>query len=136
MPAGYASTPLAKKLGLKEGLRVWAPGMPQSVKDEIAQAAAVTYVARPSKGLTAAHLFVTRKTDLAAKLEMLRGAIAQDGQVWASWPKKAAKVETDITEDVIRAVALPMGFVDVKVCAVDEVWSGLKLVIRKTLRKP
>ena len=136
MPAGYAQTPLAKKLGLKEGMRIWAPGMPQSVKDEIAESAAVAYVARPSKGLAAAHIFATRKSDLTTKLETLRGALAQDGQVWASWPKKAAKVETNITEDVIRAIALPMGFVDVKVCAVDAVWSGLKLVIRKALRTP
>ena len=71
---------------------------------------------------------------MEAKLTALRHQIAPDGQVWVSWPKKAAKVPTDITEDTIREVALPMGFVDTKVCAVDEVWSGLKLVIRKELR--
>ena len=71
---------------------------------------------------------------LDCKLRMMLPLIARDGMIWISWPKKAAKVETDITEDVIRAVALPLGLVDVKVCAVDETWSGLKLVIRKELR--
>lgn len=80
------------------------------------------------------HVFNTSCVELTRHLERLRKRIAQDGVVWVSWPKKAAKVETDITEDTIRAVALPMGFVDVKVCAVDDTWSGLKLVIRKELR--
>jgi hypothetical protein len=80
------------------------------------------------------HLFTTSSAELAAALTSYRTAIARDGMVWVSWPKKASKVPTDVTEDVIREVALPMGFVDVKVCAVDQVWSGLKLVIRRELR--
>lgn len=133
MPVGYSGTPLAKKLGLKQGMALWAPGMPESVKAEIA-AAKPAYVARPAKGLAAAHVFHTQAAKLDADLKKLRTLIAPDGQVWVSWPKKAAKVDTDITEDRIRAIALPMGYVDVKVCAVDETWSGLKLVIRKSLR--
>jgi hypothetical protein len=134
MPAGYSGTPLAKKLGLKEGGALFAKGMPDSLRAEIEAAVCPRYLARAGKGLAAAHVFHTSAAKLTADLEKLRGLLATDGQVWVSWPKKAAKVETDITEDTIRRIALPMGFVDVKVCAVDETWSGLKLVIRKALR--
>ena len=85
-------------------------------------------------GIDAAHVFVTRRTKLECELAALRQLIAPSGFVWVSWPKKAAKADTDITEDTIREVALPLGLVDVKVCAVDETWSGLKLMIRKELR--
>jgi hypothetical protein len=84
--------------------------------------------------LDAAHLFVTDRAELERLIAQLRTMIAPAGQIWVSWPKKASKVPTDITEDVIRAVALPTGLVDVKVCAVDAIWSGLKLVIRRELR--
>jgi len=134
MPAGYSGTPLAKKLGLKDGVKLWASGMPDSVRAEIEESARPAYVAGPGKALPAAHVFHTAKSKLVSDLETLRAALAPDGFVWVSWPKKAAKVESDITEDVIRAVALPIGFVDIKVCAVDETWSGLRLVIRKALR--
>lgn len=134
MPAGYSGTPLAKKLGFKPGAALYVKAMPESVRAEIAQGVAPTYVARPSKGLAAAHVFATEAKALQAELTKLRPLLAGDGMVWVSWPKKAAKVETDITEDTIRALALPMGYVDVKVCAVDAVWSGLKLVVRKALR--
>jgi hypothetical protein len=98
------------------------------------------FVKTPAAGLEMAHVFVTRKKELAEHLEKLRGVLAQDGTIWVSWPKKTvpksvAKVETDITEDGVREVALPLGLVDIKVCAVDAVWSGLKLVIRKSERK-
>ena len=133
--AGYSGTPLAKKLSLRDGQRVWFDGMPDSLADEIGEYALdLTLVGDPAKGIDAAHVFVTERADLATKLAALRTQIAADGQVWVSWPKKASKVPTDITEDTIREVALPLGFVDVKVCAVDETWSGLKLVIRKELR--
>ncbi len=132
--AGYSGTPLAKKLGFKPGEPLWTSGMPTSVKTVLDKQAAPRYLARPPKTLAAAHIFHTRAAKLEAELESLRGKLAPDGMIWVSWPKKAAKVETDITEDTIRKVALPMGFVDVKVCAVDETWSGLKLVIRKSLR--
>jgi len=108
--------------------------MPDSVRSVLDAETQPRYLARPTKALAAAHVFHTRAATLQADLEALRPKLAPDGMVWVSWPKKAAKVETDITEDTIRKVALPLGYVDVKVCAVDEVWSGLKLVIRKALR--
>jgi len=134
MPAGYSGTPLAKKLGFKDGAPVWAKGMPEGVRAEIAETACPRYLARPGKDLPAAHVFHTKAAALEADLKKLRPLLSGGGMIWVSWPKKAAKVETDITEDRIREVALPMGYVDVKVCAVDAVWSGLKLVIRKALR--
>jgi hypothetical protein len=134
VPAGYSGTPLAKKLGFGDGVSVYARGMPASVKAEINQTAKPKFAAKPAKGQAAAHVFATQAKALEVELKKLRTLIAPGGQVWVSWPKKAAKVETDITEDTIRAIALPMGYVDVKVCAVDETWSGLKLVIRKALR--
>lgn len=134
MPAGYSGTPLAKKLGLREGAALWAKSMPESVRAEIEESVCPRYLARPGKALPAAHIFHVSAAKLEADLKKLRGLIAPDGMVWVSWPKKAAKVDTDITEDTIRKLALPLGFVDVKVCAVAETWSGLKLVIRKALR--
>lgn len=135
MSAGYSGTPLARKLSLRDGQRVWFDAMPDPVRDEIDEyALELTFVADPAEGVDAAHVFVTDRSDLEAKLTALRDQIARDGQVWVSWPKKASKVLTDITEDTIREVALPLGFVDTKVCAIDETWSGLKLVIRKELR--
>ena len=135
MAAGYFGTPLAKKLNLRDGQRVWFHAMPDSVQEEIGEYALdLHFVADPAEGIDAAHVFVTRRDELETLLSQLRNQIAKDGQIWVSWPKKAAKVETDITEDTIREVALPMGLVDTKVCAVDETWSGLKLVIRKELR--
>lgn len=134
MPAGYSGTPLAKKLGFADGVAVFTVGMPASVKAEILTGAKPKFAAKAVKGQAAAHVFATEAKKLEAELKKLRPLIAADGQVWVSWPKKAAKVETDITEDAIRKIALPMGYVDVKVCAVDETWSGLKLVIRKELR--
>jgi hypothetical protein len=88
----------------------------------------------PRAGVEMTHVFVTRKQELARELERLRTLLAQDGTLWVSWPKKASGVATDVTEDVVREVALPLGLVDIKVCAVDAVWSGLKLVIRKSER--
>ncbi|MCL6683364.1 DUF3052 domain-containing protein [Sphingomonas alba] len=133
MTAGYSGTPLAKKLGFKPGQRTWFDAMPDSVRTEIGDTGA-DMLESPEPPVEAAHMFATHTATLDCKLRMLLPLIARDGMIWVSWPKKAAKVETDITEDVIRAVALPLGLVDVKVCAVDETWSGLKLVIRKELR--
>jgi len=135
MTSGYSNTPLAKKLSLRDGQRVWFDGMPEDVADEIDEyALELTFVADPAEGIDAAHVFVTERADLEAKLAALRRQVSADGHVWVSWPKQASKVPTDITEDTIRELALPLGFVDTKVCAVDETWSGLKLVIRKELR--
>jgi len=135
MAAGYSDTPLAKKLGLRDGQRVWFSAMPESVCDEIDEyALELVPVGDPAEGIDAAHIFVTARADLMTMLTQLRHQIAADGHVWVSWPDKASGVPTDITEETIREVCLPMGFVDTKVCAVDETWSGLKLVIRKELR--
>ena len=133
--AGYSGTPLAKKLGIDEGETVVAVAAPPNYAKLLAPIpAGVKITTRAPKTPEFVHVFATSRADLEKQLEKLRGAIAQDGVVWVSWPKRTAKVPTDITEDVIRVVALPMGFVDVKVCAVDDTWSGLKLVIRRELR--
>ena len=135
MTAGYSGKPLAMKLGLRDGQRVWFDAMPDSVAEEIGDYALdLIPIADPAQGIDAAHIFVTERARLEQLLAALRHQIEPAGQVWVSWPKQAAKVPTDITEDTIRDIALPLGFVDTKVCAVDEVWSGLKLVIRKELR--
>ncbi len=131
--AGYSGTPLAKKLSLKPGLTAWFHAMPASVRAEIGEVG-LSELASPAAGLDAAHIFVTERAEMERLPGTLRHTIAPTGFVWVSWPKKAAKVPTDITEDAIRAVCLPAGWVDVKVCAVDAVWSGLKLMIRKELR--
>jgi hypothetical protein len=138
--AGYSGTPLWKKLGVQDDQTTWRVHMPESVAEEIA-AGGVTplLVARPKAGLAMAHLFVTRRAELGMHLEKLRTLLAPDGVVWVSWPrrtvpKNVTAIATDMTEDAVRAEALPLGFVDIKVCAVDAVWSGLKLVIRKSER--
>ncbi len=136
MESGYSGTPLYKKLGFtKPPLRVLTINVPRAYKGWLGElpkgVALASNVAPP---VQAAHVFATESGFLNAVLATLRTELAQNGFVWVSWPKKTAKLPTDITEDVIRAVALPMGFVDVKVCAVTEVWSGLKLVIRKSER--
>jgi hypothetical protein len=135
MVAGYSGTPLAKKLGVKDGQRTWHWGMPDSVLTEILAGDVKPEILKaPSKGLEMAHIFVTKRRDLAEKLGRLRGLLAADGTIWVSWPKKASGMETEVGEHEVRAEALPLGLVDVKVCAVDEIWSGLKLVIRKSER--
>ena len=135
MTADYSGTPLAKKLSLKDGMRVWFLDMPDSVRAEIEDYDVTLSEEKvPTPGLHAAHIFVRQRREMEKHLDLLRNTIDPAGQVWVSWPKKASGVETDITEDIIREVALPMGYVDIKVCAVDAVWSGLKLVIRRKLR--
>ena len=132
--AGYSGTPLGKKLSLKPGMCVWFDAMPGSVLAGI-DIPDLVYLAAPEAGIDAAHIFVTERADMEAKLSILRPLLQPTGFIWVSWPKKASKVPTDITEDAIRAVILPStDLVDVKVCAVDAVWSGLKLMIRKDRR--
>ncbi len=135
MASGYSGTPLVKKLTLRDGMRVWFDAMPEHVIDEIDEYALdLIFVADPAEGIDAAHIFVTTRAALEAHLTALRHQIAPEGQIWVSWPKQASKVPTDVTEDTIREICLPMGLVDTKVCAIDAVWSGLKLVVRKELR--
>ena len=134
-PAGYSGTPLARKLGIKEGASVLLIGAPPGYRELLAPLPdGVRFVGRVSATTDLIHGFFTRKADLQRSLAGLRGKIRPDAVVWVSWPKKASKVPTDIVEDTIREVALPMGYVDIKVAAFDEVWSALKLVIRKALR--
>ena len=136
MATGYSGRPLAAKLGIEEGASVAVIGAPSSYPQLIAPLPmGAKIVKKVPKEASFVHVFATEREDLARHLSQLRKSIAQNGVVWVSWPKKSAKVETDITEDVIREVALPMGFVDVKVCAVDETWSGLKLMIRRDQRR-
>jgi len=135
MSAGYSGTPLSKKLGLKAGQRVSAPGAPPNYRKLLAPLPeGIEFQARVTRNTDLVHFFTTSKAELAKKLVAWLKVLGPDAVIWVSWPKKTSKVPTDITEDTIRAVALPMGLVDIKVCAVNETWSGLKLVLRKELR--
>lgn len=135
MSAGYSGTPLSKKLGFKPGLRVSAPGAPPNYRKLLAPLPeGIEFQARVTRTTDIVHLFTTSKAELSKSLIAWLKVLGSEAAIWVSWPKKTAKVPTDITEDTIRAVALPMGLVDIKVCAVDETWSGLKLVLRKELR--
>lgn len=132
----YSGTPLVKKLGFKSPLKVWTVNAPKGYKAWLGELPeSVKLTAKEFQPIEAAHIFVTVSAELDALLSKLRNVLKQDGFIWVSWPKKSSKVPTDVTEDTIREIALPLGFVDVKVCAVNEVWSGLKLVIRKSERK-
>lgn len=132
---GYSGTPLAKKLGIRAGSRIFVSDPPANYEELLAP---LPEGVTRSKSIDAKthllHAFVTRRAQMEKILRTARNKLAADASVWVSWPKKASKVPTDITEDTIRQVALPLGWVDIKVCAVDEVWSGLKLVVRKELR--
>lgn len=134
--AGYSSTPLVKKLGLKEGSRFYVKNSPMeysrligSIPDRSIQ------IKRITKNLDFIHYFSASRKELENFIPKAIQSIKSDGVIWISWPKKSSKIPSDISEDIIREVALPTGLVDVKVCAVDETWSALKLVIRKVLRK-
>ena len=133
--AGYSKTPLAQKLGIKAGAKVVALEAPAGYRKLLAPLPeGVLFRDKPNAGSSFIHLFVSERRTLEKELKRLRKILADAGTLWISWPKKASGVATDITEDVIREVCLPLGFVDVKVCAVDETWSGLKLMIRRENR--
>ncbi len=134
-PAGYSGTPLATKLGIAEGTHVLLRHPPANYDDLVVPMPDDVHFDKTLTGATdLIHVFADRQATLAAELAHLRDTMRPDATIWVSWPKKSSKVLTDITEDVIRDIALPIGLVDVKVCAVSDVWSGLKLVIRKELR--
>lgn len=134
--AGYSGTPLAKKLGIKEGTRVFLSGAPKNYLQLVAPLPeGVKVVPRIDAKTDIVHIFSTEKMRLKTALRNSLGKLKQDRSIWVSWPKKSSKVPTDITEDTIREMALPMGLVDIKVCAIDKVWSGLKLVVRKENRR-
>ena len=133
--AGYSGTPLAKKLGItveSEVLLIGAPAGYDALLRPVPPG--VRFSSRVNARTSLAHVFVTEKGDLTKRLGTLRRALKPETPVWVSWPKKTSGVPSNVTEDVIRQVALPMGYVDIKVCAVSDVWSGLKLVVRKELR--
>jgi hypothetical protein len=134
--AGYSGTPLWKKLGYRAEMSARIDGGPKNYRSLLALPADlhVKWLTHPKSNIEFVHLFATSVSRLKAKLKSYRTKIVPSGLIWVSWPKKSSGVKTDITEDTIRDVALPMGLVDIKVCAVDEVWSGLKLVIRKERR--
>jgi hypothetical protein len=132
---GYSGTPLPGKLGIKPGARVLAVDAPKTYPALISPLPLkAALVSRLDDSVDIIHVFVTKKVDLSRFLKGAIGKMRPDAAVWVSWPKKAAGVPTDVTENTIREVALALGFVDIKVCAVDEIWSGLKLVIRKENR--
>ena len=131
MPAGYSKRSLADKLGIQPGMRLALLAAPAGYDETLGSLPPGVVVARAARGrFDLVQLFLHRASDLDRRLPALREAIAPAGAIWASWPKKASGVATDVTEDLVRERALANGLVDVKVCAVDEIWSGLKLVIR------
>jgi hypothetical protein len=133
--AGYSGTPLPQKLGIKPGLTVVTINAPTNYRrllDTIPQG--VIFSDRLKPGSSFVHVFIKKRSELETRLSALREKMADTGTVWVSWPKKSCGVPSDVTEDVVRAVALPLGFVDVKVCAIDETWSGLKLMVRRQNR--
>ena len=133
--AGYSATPLVKKLGIKDAQRILLVDAPKDYARLLApMPPGIVFADKPTASVDLVHLFVLQQEDLIKHLGILRKKLKPDAVVWVSWPKKSAKVATTVTEDTIRDAALPLGFVDIKVCAVTEVWSGLKLVVRKTLR--
>ena len=135
MPAGYSGTPLAKKLGYKPAMQVCLLGAPAGFRKLLEPLPAdVSFTSGCGKRTDLVQVFAVKRAEVERTLQKLRKTLKPDASIWVSWPKKASKVPTDVSEDVIRAVALPLGLVDIKVCAVDETWSGLKLVLRKELR--
>ena len=132
---GYSGTPLAKKLGIRDGSRLAAIGAEAAYPTWLAPLPPnVELLAEAGPATDIVHLFVTRREELEAELARLRRILKPEAALWVSWPKKSAKVPTTVTEETIRELALPLGWVDIKVCAVSEVWSGLKLTVRKELR--
>jgi hypothetical protein len=133
--SGYSGTPLAKKLGIAANSKLVTRHAPIDYERLIAPLPPGVLVGeRVTKSTDLVHVFAVERQVLQRELISLRKAVRSDAVIWISWPKKASKVATDITEDTIRAICLPLGFVDTKVCAVNDIWSGLKLVIRKELR--
>ena len=134
-PAGYSGTPLARKLGFKPGFVVHVADAPAGYLEALAPLpSGLRFVPQLAGDVDLVHAFLTRRAALADLLAQARRTLPPDATLWVSWPKKASKVPSEVTEDTVRELALPLGFVDVKVCAVSEVWSGLKLVVRKALR--
>ncbi len=135
MAAGHSKTPLAKKLGIVANCRVVVKHAPADYAQWLEPIPGnVRFLEAVSTGVDIVHIFATHKAALNAELKTLRYRVRPDCAVWISWPKKTSEVPSDITEQTIRDLALPLGFVDIKVCAANDIWSGLKLVVRKELR--
>ncbi|MDQ1391746.1 MAG: hypothetical protein QOF30_723 [Acidimicrobiaceae bacterium] len=132
--AGYSGTPLVNKLGIRPGHRLALLSAPSGFAEELDLPDGVTVITRLSGHCDVVLFFTKGRNELDRRVERIGQVIAPAGAAWIAWPKRAAKVATDMTEDVVREVALPRGLVDVKVCAIDETWSGLKLVWRKERR--
>ena len=134
--AGYSSTPLFKKLGFMPGMRVAVLQEPAGYKAMLSlpKGTDPEWEEAITPGVELVHFFGTRRSELAKAAQACRAKLSPSGCLWVSWPKKSSGVPTEITEDVVREIVLPLGLVDIKVCAVDETWSGLKCVIRKELR--
>jgi hypothetical protein len=133
--SGYYGKPLVQKLGIKPGFCIFAAGAPAAYADIVGKLPAqVTLVTRLRSAVDMIHVFATEAAALGDKLPAFRDAIKPDGMVWVSWPKKSSGVPTDLTDHVVRETALPLGLVDIKVCAIDEVWSALKFVIPRDQR--
>jgi hypothetical protein len=132
--SGYSGTPLAQKLGIRAGQRVFLHAAPRDYADRVAPLPVGVRLTGTHADADLLHVFATERSLLAKLLKGLRARMRADAALWVSWPKKTSGVATDITEDTIRALALPLGLVDIKVCAVDDTWSGLKLMIRKRER--
>lgn len=126
---GYSETPLPQKLGIKKHLRVALLGMPADVKAEVKSVLAGCVLAKNER-LDFAMIFVKSASELKKQFSRFAKQLAPAGMLWVSWPKKASGVSTDLTENEVRTIGLDAGLVDVKVCAVNEIWSGLKFVIR------
>lgn len=134
--AGYSGTPLSKKLGIKEGIKILAVNIPENYFDLLHPLPEnILFLSKIENEIDIIHLFTSSQKELEKLLLKYKSRIKQNGTIWVSWHKKSSKINTEITEDIIREIALPKGLVDIKVCAVDETWSGLKLVIRKENRK-
>jgi hypothetical protein len=133
--AGYSGTPLPKKLGIKDGHRLAIVDAPEGFDATLGPLPDTVEVRRTARGSADVLLYFTkRRADLARRIETLGRLIYPDGAIWVAWPKRASGVPTDITEDTVREVALPLGLVDNKVCAIDDTWSGLRIVWRKENR--
>jgi hypothetical protein len=133
---GYSDTPLAQKLGIRPDMAVVLISAPANYRKLLGRIArSVEFSDQIKNASNFVHIFTKSRGELEKRLSILRQKMADTGIVWVSWPKKSSGVATDVTENVVRAVALPLGFVDVKVCAIDETWSGLKLMVRRTNRK-
>jgi hypothetical protein len=134
--AGHSGKPVTQKLGIQPGFCIFIDGVPAAYDDIVGELPAdVTIMPRLKAPLDMVHVFAIKAAGLAGKLRSYRAAIRPDGMIWVSWPKKSSGVATDLTDVVVRDIALPLGLVDIKVCAIDEIWSGLKFVIPRDQRQ-